>query len=129
MKVFSNGYARYIRSAEWDNKRNKRLAEDRWTCTRCPSHERLQVHHLTYDRLGHEDLDDLVTLCDACHAKEHGRDPDIPPEMPDSYYRARFHALHGVIPESDPRYERIWTDLGSLMADFHAALAQEQRAA
>ena len=27
------------------------------------------VHHLTYDRFGHEDMGDLVSLCRRCHSK------------------------------------------------------------
>jgi hypothetical protein len=32
-----------------------------------------EVHHLTYDRLGHEDPADLIGLCRACHSFLHGR--------------------------------------------------------
>ncbi len=31
---------------------------------------RLEVHHKTYDRLGHEKDEDLVVCCDACHPAE-----------------------------------------------------------
>ncbi|WP_418417549.1 HNH endonuclease [Blautia sp.] len=32
----------------------------------------LQMHHITYERLGHENaLTDLVSLCPACHVKIH----------------------------------------------------------
>ncbi|WP_416212660.1 HNH endonuclease [Nostoc sp. DedQUE04] len=35
--------------------------------------ESLQVHHLTYENHGkeHEHLEDLITLCDDCHKKQH----------------------------------------------------------
>ena len=36
---------------------------------------RLEVHHLTYERAGHERLEDLQTLCHLCHCREHGRAP------------------------------------------------------
>jgi len=32
----------------------------------------LEVHHLTYDRLGDERMDDLEVLCPDCHRKAHG---------------------------------------------------------
>ena len=32
-----------------------------------------QVHHLTYERVGYEILDDLVSTCAACHEREHRR--------------------------------------------------------
>lgn len=33
---------------------------------------RLEVHHLTYERLGCEAPDDLLVLCGRCHATFHG---------------------------------------------------------
>jgi 5-methylcytosine-specific restriction endonuclease McrA len=48
-------------------------------CEHCPQEERskeakLQVHHLTYERLGSELLEDVIIICDGCHDKIHGRD-------------------------------------------------------
>lgn len=37
-----------------------------------PHAYRLEVHHLTYERIGHEHPDDLIVLCPACHADVHG---------------------------------------------------------
>ena len=37
------------------------------TCRHDGSAWCLEVHHLTYDRIGHEDLADLITLCRQCH--------------------------------------------------------------
>jgi hypothetical protein len=34
----------------------------------------LHVHHLTYERLGEELLEDVAIICRSCHEKEHGRD-------------------------------------------------------
>lgn len=31
----------------------------------------LQVHHITYERLGCHEIDDLITLCRPCHTKIH----------------------------------------------------------
>ena len=36
----------------------------------------LHVHHLTYERLGEEMLEDVAIICRPCHEKEHGRDKD-----------------------------------------------------
>lgn len=35
-------------------------------------HYEINVHHLTYERLGHERESDTVVLCETCHAKRHG---------------------------------------------------------
>ena len=57
------GYLRALSDAE------VRVEEDEWL----PPHAyRLEVHHLTYERLGHEHPEDLIVLCPACHAAEHG---------------------------------------------------------
>ena len=72
-------------SREWDAKRQQRLDVDEHCCAMCGRPETkcrngLQVHHITYQRLGHEDIyNDLVSLCPGCHKKIH------------SYYRRRRH--------------------------------------
>jgi 5-methylcytosine-specific restriction endonuclease McrA len=60
-------YVDYILSPAWRAMRNWRLAEDKFTCRGCGRKHELQVHHLSYERLGHEDIDDLITLCVRCH--------------------------------------------------------------
>jgi 5-methylcytosine-specific restriction endonuclease McrA len=49
----------------------KILERDSYLCQRCQSKIAIQVHHLTYERLGHERLEDLISICLACHIKEH----------------------------------------------------------
>ena len=73
----SDFYNRYIRSDAWKQKEQERMAVDDNKCVMCgrPSEKTrhgLQVHHITYRNLGHEDvLTDLVTLCAPCHKKMH----------------------------------------------------------
>jgi hypothetical protein len=42
---------------------------------------RLDVHHLTYERLGHENPDDLIVLCSDCHCRVHGIEEQPNPEF------------------------------------------------
>ena len=42
-------------------------------CEDCGCHRALQVHHLTYDRYGHEEPTDVLLLCRECHERRHGR--------------------------------------------------------
>lgn len=73
MKQLSQEYLDYMQSPEWDAKRKQRLKIDNYTCQQC--HRRdvpLDVHHLTYDRFRHEEMDDLQSLCRLCHKTEHG---------------------------------------------------------
>jgi len=64
-------YDQYIASAEWAAKRAQRLEIDGHKCRTCGhtgEQWALQVHHVTYERLGGEDVEnDLITLCAACH--------------------------------------------------------------
>lgn len=60
-------YKYYLQSNDWDLIRNFRLSEDNHTCQRCGIKYGLQVHHLTYERVGSEYIEDLITLCGDCH--------------------------------------------------------------
>lgn len=63
-------YREYLRSREWKEKRNERLRYDKYKCREC-GREAVTVHHLTYERLGNEDIDDLISLCRECHKAKH----------------------------------------------------------
>lgn len=63
-------YREYLRSPQWRRRREQRLKLDGYACQQCGTTSkqyRLEVHHLTYKRLGHERMEDLQTLCVLCH--------------------------------------------------------------
>jgi hypothetical protein len=64
-------YLEYLKSAGWRTTRNRALQLASYRCERCDSKRDLQVHHRTYERLGHEWDQDLEVLCDACHGDHH----------------------------------------------------------
>jgi hypothetical protein len=67
-------YHEYLRTPHWRNTRIRALQRAGYQCKRCETRgQRLEVHHLTYDRLGRERESDLTVLCEPCHAREHGR--------------------------------------------------------
>lgn len=66
------GYTLYLQSPEWAAVRRRKLAEVS-RCEACGGDERLEAHHLTYDRLGYERMEDLEVLCHWCHMLEHRR--------------------------------------------------------
>lgn len=67
---FSENYIDYLQSPDWKKKRGKRLQYDQGRCQNCGAVLHLQVHHLSYDRLGDERVkSDLKTLCVDCHRK------------------------------------------------------------
>ena len=73
-------YHVYMASREWRLKRKEVIAEHHNICQRCGSGPIQNVHHLTYERLGNEETEDLVGLCRACHeyvSGERESDPGI----------------------------------------------------
>lgn len=71
IRLRSMPYEQYLKTPEWAEKREKVLSRDGHRCRACNSEENLQVHHRTYMRRGHEDLNDLTTLCGPCHEHFH----------------------------------------------------------
>lgn len=67
-------YYDYIKSDKWKAKRLECLKRDNFQCQKCGTAKNLVIHHWTYDRLGNEDLGDIVTLCKDCHKKIHEND-------------------------------------------------------
>ena len=67
-------YHDYIKSDEWKAKKMACHKRDCFQCQMCGTAKNLVAHHLTYDRLGNEDLSDLITLCKDCHEKVHEND-------------------------------------------------------
>jgi hypothetical protein len=67
-------YADYLRTDHWRKTRERALLRAGHQCKRCETtNRRLDVHHLSYDRLGQELESDLTVLCSVCHAIEHGK--------------------------------------------------------
>lgn len=64
-------YADYLRTPHWQRIRREALARAKHRCALCPSRKRLEVHHRTYARRGHENPEDVIVLCDGCHEHHH----------------------------------------------------------
>jgi 5-methylcytosine-specific restriction endonuclease McrA len=65
-------YNEYLLSPEWYARRLAVLKRDGNKCRACQD-DASQVHHLTYERVGKEPLEDLVAICDGCHERLHQR--------------------------------------------------------
>jgi 5-methylcytosine-specific restriction endonuclease McrA len=74
MRIGTDKYHEYMKSEDWGRKRDKVIRRDRRRRTVCGTGEGLHAHHKTYERLGHEQLADLTTLCDICHHMAHKED-------------------------------------------------------
>ena len=66
-------YQEYLQTKHWRNKRYEALKRANHKCQLCGSKENLQVHHNTYDNRGNEKDEDLIVLCEICHAKFHDK--------------------------------------------------------
>jgi 5-methylcytosine-specific restriction endonuclease McrA len=64
-------YTLYLQSPQWQLFRQRALAYYNYSCRKCLSSRRLQVHHKNYDRVGRELLSDVEVLCFNCHSKQH----------------------------------------------------------
>lgn len=64
----------YLKSSQWQTLRKKVLKRDAYTCQSCQtSGIPLEVHHITYIRLGNENISDLVSVCRYCHQAIHDK--------------------------------------------------------
>lgn len=58
-------------SEAWQRKCQRAYQRYGRTCQACRVRAAVQVHHMTYKRLGREKLEDLRVLCDTCHRCMH----------------------------------------------------------
>lgn len=66
-------YQLYLTSPEWRDKRVLALQRDNNICQDCKMKSADEVHHLTYDNLFNEPLEDLKSLCGQCHKAAHNK--------------------------------------------------------
>jgi len=62
-------YKEYLLSEEWQAKRLAVFERDGNRCRLCNSARGLQAHHRHYKNIFHEEIEDLTTLCHACHER------------------------------------------------------------
>ena len=66
-------HRKFIESQEWETIRQRIYKKRGKKCEICLSDKNIQVHHLTYERFGGDELDeDLIILCAKHHMKSHG---------------------------------------------------------
>ncbi len=73
-------YEKYLQTPHWRSTRNNALKRANYQGERCPQRRQLQVHHKSYERLGHELDSDLEVLCENCHRGHHERELHDAPE-------------------------------------------------
>lgn len=63
-------YKEYLKSEHWQKFR-QRTYQKRNHCAYCSTTENLNIHHITYRRLNHEQKKDIVVLCQEHHFMLH----------------------------------------------------------
>lgn len=64
-------YHTYLASDHWSELRIKKFQRVGFSCEACGSKKKLQAHHINYRDLYDCTTDDLLALCDFCHASLH----------------------------------------------------------
>lgn len=64
-------YQTYLHSKSWQRRARACRKRAGYRCQVCKRKAKLQAHHLTYERLGHEKPTDLMALCSQCHRRVH----------------------------------------------------------
>jgi len=72
-KALRESYKEYLTSDAWKAKRKAVLIRDGLRCQLCGHDKNLHVHHITYERIYLEDLEDLITVCQRCHENVHSK--------------------------------------------------------
>lgn len=62
-------YRNYLKSQHWQQTKQKFYSENRYRCYFCNKKNKLEIHHITYENIGHEMIEDMVYLCHNCHIK------------------------------------------------------------
>lgn len=102
-------YQRYLASREWSLLRERVRQRSRDKCEHCFIAPQQAVHHLTYARLGHEELADLMAVCNPCHEWFSGKNDTNPaaiyvvsPSVQIPFFeRLGFVPIHYLIPNPD----------------------------
>ena len=66
-------YQKYLKSPLWQARRRAKIIQSKGRCELCGFHAATEVHHLTYECVGREDLSHLLAVCRDCHADWHGK--------------------------------------------------------
>lgn len=99
-------YQTYLASREWSLLREQVRQRSGNVCEHCFSAPQQAVHHLTYERIGNEDLHDLMAICNACHEFLSGKS-SVNPLM----------ETHVITPEFMASY---WVKLGWAVGNHYA---------
>lgn len=114
-------YDEQLKDPRWLIKAEKIKKRDNYSCQLCMKGKDLQAHHKTYlPGLMAWEYDDhyLITLCDGCHNKQHGKKED-----------ANRDALDRGDPHESDFYEDRWKFIGDSVRSLIGLQIQQERKA
>lgn len=112
-------YKKYLASPAWKAKAADARAHADNRCERCGLSKKLDVHHLTYERVPNEEPGDLQALCRDCHDLAH-EDPRILAAQMREEHRRRV--LAAVDPTVGSSFEELVDKTGLPEAYVRRAL-------
>jgi len=66
-------YEAYLASDQWKQFRESVILRSGNRCEICETGQVEEIHHLTYTRIGNENLEDLLGVCQPCHRAIHSK--------------------------------------------------------
>lgn len=96
----------YLHSDHWKKVREAALGRAGYRCQVCNGARKLDVHHRTYERLGHERNADLTVLCRKCHDLFH-RSGQLTRAPTAKSKRSTDPAPHPSRPEKPPKKRAV----------------------
>jgi 5-methylcytosine-specific restriction endonuclease McrA len=96
-------YRHYLTAAHWQDVKARYRASDLPQACFC-GEDVVDLHHLTYERIGAEELDDLAPLCRRCHQLVHALEARREPrDRPGARAGARAREIQGHAGGPSPR--------------------------
>ena len=126
-------YQKYLASREWALLKKQIRERSEGKCERCMVGKYEATHHLTYERIGHENLEDLLGICGKCHEYLSGQsdyDPSkVTAEMANQAIAEsmkstpNLHLLHSILMDLD--LDSLATDIIGLFSHIQSTLEEK----
>lgn len=95
----------YYQSPQWQSKRLQKIRQVGNKCEWCGKNARLDVHHVNYDSLYDEYMEDLQALCRSCHEIADGNREDA--SAFNSYLNTKYGEGRALGHDSEYEYEEF----------------------
>lgn len=123
-------YAAYLKSPAWRDLKARYRASDRPQICMC-GEVKVDLHHTTYERVGREELDDLVPLCRDCHTQAHILEAEgiVELDLKGFYYdtdRAAHNTLAEAVRKQRARQEYLAHDPVRVAQETRVAKSKER---